>query len=140
MNIWNYEDKAFEPTDELLEEYQGFVYRITELNTGKMYIGKKFFWKPKILPVTKTRKRRKKTKVQSDWMKYFGSSEHLKESISEFGEQNYFREILHLCRTKGDCSYWELYEQMINHVLLDDNYYNAFIGCKIHANHLYRPL
>ncbi len=69
---WTFEDKAFDPEESFLEDYQGFVYIVTELSTGKKYLGKKFFWKPKTLPVTKKRKRKIKTRVQSDWKKYFG--------------------------------------------------------------------
>lgn len=128
--MWFYEGEPFEKTP---EEFQGFVYRITD-DCGKMYIGKKFFWKPKILPVTKTRKRRKRTIVESDWKTYHGSNELLKERVQEGGEVK--REILRLCKTKGQCSYYEAKLQFENDVLLDDNYYNNFIGCKIHSKHL----
>lgn len=130
---WLYNNEIFENTP---EEYQGFVYKITELDTGKMYIGKKFFWSPKTLPITKTRKRRVRTRVESDWKTYFGSSVEVQERVKLTGESNYKREILRLCKSKGDCSYWELYEQMITHALLSDEYYNAFVGAKIHAKHL----
>lgn len=135
--MWIYEDKEFDTTP---EEYQGFVYRITELDTGKKYIGKKFFWTPKTLPVTKTRKRKIKTRVESDWKTYFGSNKEVQEQVKLKGEHLYKREILRLCKTKGDCSYWELYEQMVNHVLLDDDYYNAFVGAKIHAKHVTKDI
>jgi len=125
-----------EPFIETPPDYQGFVYIITELNTGKKYIGKKFFWSPKTLPVTKTRKKRVKTKVESDWKTYYGSSKEVQELVESNGVDNYKREILHLCKTKGDCSYWELYEQMTNHVLIKDEFYNAFVGAKIHAKHI----
>lgn len=131
--MWTYQDKEYDTTP---EEYQGFVYKITELDTGKKYIGKKFFWAPKTLPVTKTRKRKIKTKVESDWKTYFGSSKEVLEQVKLKGENLYKREILRLCKTKGDCSYWELYEQMVNHVLLDETYYNAFVGAKIHSKHV----
>lgn len=130
---WLYNNELFDTTP---EEYQGFVYLITELSTGKMYIGKKFFWSPKTLPITKTRKRRVKTRVESDWKSYFGSSAEVQEQVKLNGESAYKREIIRLCKTKGDCSYWELYEQMVNHALLKDNYFNAFVGAKIHAKHL----
>lgn len=133
---WIYKNEEFDPTDDDLKPYVGFVYRITEIDTGKMYIGKKFFWKPKTLPVTKTRKRKIKTKVQSDWKKYYGSNEQLKLLKERKGERAYHREILRLCDTKGDCSYYEAKLQFEYDVLLDEKYYNAFIGCKIHANHL----
>lgn len=131
--MWYYKNEPYETAP---EEFQGFVYKITELNTGKMYIGKKFFWAPKTLPVTKTRKRRVKTKVESDWKTYFGSSKEVQDRVKVNGEDNYKREIIHLCKTKGDCSYWELYEQMVNHVLLSVDYYNEFVGAKIHSKHV----
>src|SRR6056300_783294 len=133
--MWIYEDKEFNETP---EEYQGFVYMITELDTGKKYVGKKFFWKPKTLPVTKTRKRRKKTRVQSNWRDYYGSSESVK-TLVESG-QAFHREVLRLCRTKGECSYYEAKLQFQYDVLLRDDYYNEFIGCKIHSKHLPKDL
>ena len=131
--MWYYNNEPYETAP---EEYQGFVYKITELTTGKKYIGKKFFWAPKTLPVTKTRKRRVKTKVESDWKSYYGSSKEVQERVKVNGEDNYKREILRLCKTKGDCSYWELYEQMVNHVLLSEDFYNEFVGAKIHSKHV----
>lgn len=131
--MWYYNNEPYETAP---EEYQGFVYKITELDTGKKYIGKKFFWAPKTLPVTKTRKRKVKTKVESDWKTYFGSSKEVQERVKLKGEDLYKREILRLCKTKGDCSYWELYEQMVNHVLLSEDYYNEFVGAKIHSKHV----
>ena len=125
-----------EPYDETPEEYQGFVYLITEIDTDKKYIGKKFFWKPKILPKTKTRKRRVKTRVESDWRKYYGSSNEVKLLVEKKGVDNYRRTILYLCKTKGECSYYEAKLQFEHDVLLRDDYYNEFIGCKIHSKHL----
>jgi hypothetical protein len=130
---WTHSNKLFEETP---EEYQGFVYLITELDTGKMYVGKKFFWKPKTLPVTKTRKRKIKTRAESDWKDYYGSNKEVQLRVEENGRDNYTREILHLCKTKGECSYLELHEQMNRKVLLKDEYYNEFVGAKIHAKHV----
>ena len=131
--MWYYENKVFEDTP---EEYQGFVYEITELDTGKKYIGKKFFWKPKTLPKTKTRKRRVKTRVESDWRSYYGSSKDVQQLVEEKGVDNYRRVIVYLCKTKGECSYYEAKLQFERDVLLRDDYYNEFIGCKIHSKHL----
>tara|TARA_B110000908_G_scaffold100026_1_gene118066 strand:- start:10556 stop:10972 length:417 start_codon:yes stop_codon:yes gene_type:complete len=131
--MWYYNDGVFEETP---EEYQGFVYMITELDTKKKYIGKKFFWKPKILPKTKTRKRRVKTRVESDWRKYYGSSIAVQQLVEEKGVDNYRRDVLYLCRTKGECSYYEAKLQFQYDVLLSDEYYNEFIGCKIHSKHI----
>ena len=131
--MWYYENKVFEDTP---EEYQGFVYEITELDTGKKYIGKKFFWKPKTLPKTKTRKRRVKTRVESDWRSYYGSSKDVQQLVEEKGVDNYRRVIVYLCKTKGECSYYEAKLQFERDVLLRYDYYNEFIGCKIHSKHL----
>jgi len=131
--MWLYNGEELTETP---EEYQGFVYQITELDTGMMYIGKKFFWKPKILPKNKTRKRRVRTRVESDWREYYGSNKLVIQLVEEKGRDNYKREILRMCKTKGECSYYEAKLQFENDVLLNSNYYNEFIGCKIHASHL----
>jgi len=131
--MWLYDGKEIK---EAPEEYQGFVYQITELDTGMMYIGKKFFWKPKILPKTKTRKRRVRTRVESDWKDYYGSNKLVIQLVEEKGKDNYKREILKLCKTKGECSYYEAKLQFEKDVLLNSKYYNEFIGCKINSSHL----
>jgi hypothetical protein len=131
--MWYYKENEYTETP---EDYQGFVYRITELDTGKKYIGKKNFWRPKTLPITKTRKRRVKTRVESDWRDYYGSSEQVRSLVEEKGADNYHREILRLCKTKGEMSYFEAKLQFEYDVLLSDDYYNEFIGCKIHSKHL----
>ena len=131
--MWVYNDKEFNETP---DEFQGFVYMVTEKDTGKKYIGKKFFWKPKILPITKTRKRRVRTRAESDWREYYGSSKEVQSLVESKGKDNYKREILRLCRTKGECSYYEAKLQFQYDVLLSDEFYNEFIGCKIHSKHL----
>ena len=131
--MWYYNNELFELTP---EEYQGFVYQITELHTNKKYIGKKNFWKPKILPINKTRKRRVRTRVESDWKTYFSSSSQIQKLVEESGEEKFKREILKLCKTKGEMSYYEAKLQFENNVLLRDDYYNEFIGCRVHSKHL----
>ena len=131
--MWTYEGVEF--TSEMIGDSYGFVYEIEEVSTVKSYIGKKFFWKKKILPITKTRKRRKHTLVESDWQTYYGSSELLKERV-ESGESIYNRVILKLCKSKGECSYYEAKAQFDNNVLFRDDYYNEFIGLKVHSKHL----
>ena len=131
--MWVYNNVIFEVTP---EEYQGFVYQITELHTNKKYIGKKNFWKPKILPINKTRKRRVRTRVESDWKTYFSSSSQIQKLVEETGEEKFKREILKLCKTKGEMSYYEAKLQFENNVLFRDDYYNEFIGCRVHSKHL----
>jgi len=131
--MWLYNDKEL---DETPEEYQGFVYIITDLTNNKKYLGKKFFWKPKTLPKTKTRKRRVKTRVESDWRTYYGSSKEVQELVENNGVESFKREILRLCKTKGECSYFEAKYQFDLDVLLRDDFYNGIISCRIHKNHV----
>ena len=131
--MWTYNNEQYESTP---EEYQGFVYEITELDTGKKYIGKKNFWKPKILPKTKSRKRKTRTRVESNWRSYFGSNQYVQELVERKGSKGFSREILKLCKTKGEMSYYEAKLQFENDVLLNDLYYNKIISCKIHQKHL----
>ena len=131
--MWIYKDEIFDITP---EEYQGFVYEITEIDTNKKYIGKKNFWKPKTLPITKTRKRRVRTRTESDWREYFGSSNELQSLVESRGSDKFKREILILCKTKGEMSYHEAKLQFERDVLLSDEYLNEFIGCKIHSRHI----
>ena len=131
--MWYYNDEVFNETP---EDYQGFVYEVVELDPGCRYIGKKNFWKPKTLPITKSRKRRVRTRAESDWKSYFGSSEKVNSLVESKGEKEFKRVILRLCKTKGEMSYFEAKLQFEKDVLLNDKYYNEFIGCKIHAKHL----
>ena len=139
MSGWTLSGKPFSVEYEDLEEYVGFVYIVTERGTNMKYIGKKLFHRTKTLPVTKTRKRKKKTLVESDWRTYCGSSEKVKEILSVRGLDGFRREILHLCRTKGECSYLEAKEQFDRNVLLRDDYYNGIINCRINRKHLKMP-
>ena len=131
--MWLYDGKEFTDTP---EDYQGFVYVITELDTNKKYIGKKNFWRPKVLPKNSKRTRRQRTRVPSDWQRYYGSNKEVQVLVESKGESNYKREILKLCKTKGEMSYYEAKLQFQYDVLLSDEYYNEFIGCKIHSKHI----
>lgn len=134
--MWHYQNIPFEPTEEELSQWQGFVYMITERSSRKKYIGKKFFWSRRRLPPLKGKTRKRIVIKESDWKSYYGSSEDLKTLVEKTGDDNYYREILKLCKTKGECSYYEAKEQFERDVLLRDDYYNEFIGCKIHSKHL----
>jgi hypothetical protein len=136
-NPWIYQGLEF--TSEMIQDHQGFVYLLENSSNGKKYIGKKFFIKPKVLPKTKTRKRRVRTTVESDWKTYYGSSEELLNDIASGdgrGEMGVVRSILRLCKTKGECSYYEIKEQLAVDALIKEEYYNSFVGCKIHRRHL----
>ena len=134
---WLYENKEYNDTPDRTE-YVGFVYLITELATDKKYVGKKLFHSPRKRTVTlkNGKKRRKTVYVDSNWRDYFGSSVTLQEAVEDNGTDKYKREILRLCKKKGEMSYYELKEQVDREVLFSDEYYNEFIGVKIHSRHL----
>jgi len=128
--MWLYRDK---PLEIIPENAYGYVYLITNLKTGKQYIGKKLFWFKK----TKVIKgKRKRTKVESDWRTYWSSSDDVKSDVALLGQDLFRREILHICRNKGSCNYLEAKEQMIRGVLESDNYYNSQIQCRVHRTHV----
>lgn len=129
---WLYEGQPYNPPEEFsTDDYYAFVYLITNRATAQKYVGKKFFWSKKVLPKTKSRKRRKITYVESDWRTYYGSNRVLNEEREQSGNDMYYRQILHLCKTKGEASYMEAKEQFDREVLLTDEYYNGIISCKI---------
>ena len=129
--MWTYQGR--EVTEDEIESHVGFVYLITNLTNNKKYVGKKLFKSTR----TKTIKgKRKKVKSDSDWRDYYGSNAILKEDVKLLGPENFKREILKLCKSKGECSYYEAKFQFEYDVLLSDDWYNTWIMCKIRSNHL----
>jgi len=118
------------------DDIEGFVYVITDKRNNKKYVGKKRFWSVTRKPPLKGKTRKRVVRKESDWTKYYGSSELVNQLLVEHGEDNFHREIIHLCKTKGEMSYLEAKEQFDRNVLLNDEYYNEFIGCKIHSKHV----
>lgn len=118
------------------DDIEGFVYVITDKRNDKKYVGKKKFWSVTRKPPLKGKTRKRVVRKESDWTKYYGSSELVNQLLVEHGEDNFHREIIHLCKTKGEMSYLEAKEQFDRNVLLNDEYYNEFIGCKIHSKHV----
>jgi hypothetical protein len=131
---WYYDGVEF--TSEMIEDYIGYVYCITDLKNNKKYIGKKLFRSTRRLAPLKGKTRKRTVIKESDWQDYFGSSEEVKLLVSELGSDNFKREILHLCNSKGELSYMELKVQMEREVLLNDDYYNGIIQVKIHRSHV----
>ena len=130
---WLFHNTNEEFTEDNIGDHFGFVYLITHIPSGRKYIGKKFFSKAGYKQVKGKRKKIRKT---SDWEKYWGSNKELQEEVKVKGEFEYSREILHLCKTRSECSYYETYEIFVRHALLDINYYNSWVTCKIRKDHL----
>jgi hypothetical protein len=123
--------------EEAPEEYIGFVYEILDKETNMRYIGKKKFWSKVTRPPLKGRKNKRHSLKESDWKDYYGSSDEVKQLVENTGTWRFDRYILRLCKTSGEMSYYEMKAQVENDVLLKpDEYYNAFVGGKIHRSHL----
>jgi hypothetical protein len=137
--MWLYESTEI---DALPDDCVGFVYLITNLTSGRKYIGKKLakFSRTAIKTVVLkngTKKKKKvRSKIDSDWMDYYVSSNELNKDIELLGKENFTREILFFCKSKAECSYVEAREQFTRRVLETDEYYNNNIMCRIHGSHI----
>ena len=125
-NPWIYEGSPFTSDD--IGDYYGFVYRITNTTTQKSYIGRKYFYQKR-----KPRGGKRRVTSESDWKRYYGSSDDLKQDIRSLGRGSFRREILSLHTTLGKVNYEETKQLFLHNVLmeaLDDGtpkYYNSNI-------------
>jgi hypothetical protein len=136
---WTYQNTTVEL---LPEDCIGFVYLITNITSGRKYIGKKLakfskttYKMVKLKNGTK-KKKRIKSKIDSDWQDYYGSSPNLQKDIDTLGKENFSREILYYCKSKAECSYIEAREQFSRRVLESDDYYNGHIQVRVHGSHI----
>ena len=136
---WIYQNS---PVEVLPEDCVGFVYLITNNLSGKKYIGKKLakfarttYRTVKLKNGTK-KKKKIRTKVDSDWRDYYGSSVELTADITKLGKENFKREILYYCKSKSETSYIELKEQILRGVLESNDYYNGHVQARIHKSHI----
>jgi hypothetical protein len=136
---WTYQDQLVEV---LPEECIGFVYLITNTLTGRKYIGKKLAkfskttYKTVKLKNGTKKKKRIRSKIDSDWQDYYGSSPALTEDVTQLGKENFRREILFYCSSKSECSYIEAREQFSRRVLESNDYYNGHIQVRVHGSHI----
>lgn len=128
--------------NDLPEDCVGFVYLITNTLTGRKYVGKKLAKFAKTTTKTVklkngTKKKKKvRSKIDSDWREYYGSSVELTADVEKLGKENFTREILHYCKSKAECSYIEAREQFDRKVLETTDYYNGQISVRVHGSHI----
>jgi hypothetical protein len=140
---WIYQGNSI---TELSEDCVGFVYLITNLISGRKYIGKKLakFSKTtyKTVKLKNGNKKKKKirSKIDSDWLTYYGSNDALNKDVATLGSENFKREILFICKSKAECSYIEAREQFTHRVLESDDYYNGHIQVRVHGSHIKNKL
>ena len=127
-NAWTYQGTTFTSDD--INDFFGYVYCITNLQTGRKYIGRKYFVQKR---KPRSGKGKRRVTSESDWKKYYGSSDELKGDLKKFGKGIFKREILSLHKTKGTVNFEETKQLFLNNVLteaLDDGtpaYYNSNI-------------
>jgi hypothetical protein len=126
-NDWIYNESALiEPP----EGYVGFIYLVT-LPDGRFYVGKKLF---NFRKTRQVKGKKKRYLAESDWKTYYGSSDEVKKVLNEEGPLNFKREILHLCKTKGELNYMETWEIFKRQALLSEQYVNGWVSAKIHKS------
>lgn len=137
--------KSYNTLEDFEEGTVGYVYRITHIPTEKSYIGKKNLYSKrnvklgvkelKNLPVTKGRKpTTKKVVTESNWKIYYGSNKEFLDFVKLHPKEEFKREILHICKTNLDLTYWETYYLFVNNVLFDSLSFNKNILGKFYTN------
>lgn len=132
---WTYQGKIIE---EIPNEYEGFVYLITNLTNNKKYIGKKLAKFKTTKPPLKGKKNKRRGFKESDWKDYWSSSDKLQEDVKILGEENFTREILYFCKSRAEMSYIEAREQFDRRVLETDDYYNGIIDVRVGGSKVLR--
>jgi hypothetical protein len=137
--MWLYNNEII---NQLPDDCIGFVYLITNLATSRKYIGKKLAkfskttTKTVVLKNGTKKKKKVRSKIDSDWLEYYGSSIELNKDVETLGKENFLREILFFCKSKAECSYVEAREQFGRKVLESDDYYNGQISVRVHGSHI----
>ena len=128
--VWLYKN---EKITDIPEKVVGFVYEITNIMSGRKYIGKKLAKFKRSRPPLKGRKNKRRYLVNSYWQDYYGSSDELTADVLKLGKENFTREILFYCYSKAELSYVEAREQFARKVLESDDYYNGHIRVRVHG-------
>ena len=137
-NPWLYEGKPFTSDD--IGDFFGFVYRITNIQSGKQYIGRKYFQQKR-----KPRGGKRRVTSESDWKRYYGSSSELSADRKLLGNAAFKREILSLHTRLGDVNFEETKQLFLHNVLtetLDGKtplYYNSNILGRYMRKDYFKP-
>tara|TARA_B100000900_G_C20578776_1_gene716532 strand:- start:212 stop:661 length:450 start_codon:yes stop_codon:yes gene_type:complete len=126
--LWTYQGTQ---VDSIPDEYEGFVYLITNTTSGQKYVGKKLAKFKTTKPPLKGKKNKRRGYKESDWQDYWGSSDRLQADVDKLGPEKFTREILHFCKSRAEMSYIEAREQFDRRVLETDEYYNGIINVRV---------
>ena len=132
---WTYKGKEI---TEISDEYEGFVYLITNLTDNRKYVGKKLAKFKTTKPPLKGKKNKRRGYKESDWRDYWGSSDKLIADVEKLGANKFTREILYFCKSRGEMSYLEAREQFERRVLETDEYYNGIINVRVGGSKILR--
>tara|TARA_R110000822_G_scaffold129838_3_gene266236 strand:- start:73 stop:516 length:444 start_codon:yes stop_codon:yes gene_type:complete len=116
--MFNYNNNKIENLEDFPKDAFGFIYKVTHTLSGKSYIGKKVLYfnrKVKLgkkeiaaLPIVRGRyKTTKQVVKESDWKTYYGSHSEVKNILKVEGESIFSRNILHICYSKKQLTYYE---------------------------------
>ena len=122
-----------------INEYEGYIYMTTILDTGRKYIGKKnFFHNTNVklgkkelanLPTARGKKPSKKLVTkESDWKTYYGSAQEIKDSVKQYPKERIIRTLIRLCKSKKELTYYEC-KYLFDYNVLEPN--SGFINDNI---------
>ena len=132
---WSYQGKPITDISDMPEGTIGFIYKITNHQTGEYYIGKKSLYAKRTLPPLKGYKRKRKVVKESKWLDYRSSNTKVQlwfhENEAAKSEENQDKindslelKILRFCKTPKSLTYYEVEELFNNKVLGDENSLN----------------
>jgi hypothetical protein len=138
MNKWLYKGKEITDVSQFPDKAVGFVYMITNTTNGRIYIGKKSLQNRLTKKLTKKEisewekpgrvPKKKKVVKESNWLEYNGSNVPLLRDIESLGQKHFTKEVLEVCFTKKQLTYYEEYWQFKLEVLHTDAYNDSIAG------------
>lgn len=120
---------------ELPADSFGFVYKITEKNSGKYYVGCKQVKKRIKRKPLQGKKRKRISEVESDWRDYCSSSGVISEDIKN-NKSNYIFEIISFHESKSLLKYHEASYLIKNDCFFDKNCHNQMFNLRVNCKHL----